>query len=107
MPITPQPGAGLTPPKPDGRPIALLFPGQGAQQLGMAAGLYGHSEVFTDVMDAAFRHLDRDGDGVGSRIRDEWLHGGSPEMLDDVTRAQPLLYAVGCALGRLVESWGI
>jgi acyl transferase domain-containing protein len=69
----------------------------------MAAGLYGHSDVFTDVMDAAFRLLGRE----GAQIRADWLLPAPPEKLDDVTRAHPLLYAVGCALGRLVESWGV
>jgi [acyl-carrier-protein] S-malonyltransferase len=69
----------------------------------MAAGLYGHSGVFTDVMDAAFSLLE----GEGAQIRADWLLPAPPEKLDDVTCAHPLLYAVGYALGRLVESWGI
>jgi acyl transferase domain-containing protein len=87
------------------RPVALLFPGQGAQQARMAAGLYEHeqSAAFTAVMDAAFGLLGDD----GPRVRADWLAPGPADLLDDVTRAQPLLYAIGCALGRLVESWGI
>jgi [acyl-carrier-protein] S-malonyltransferase len=85
------------------RPIALLFPGQGAQHARMAAGLYGHADVFTDCMDTAFGHL---GD-IGTDLREDWLSDGSPELFDDVTRAQPLLYAVDYALGRLVLSWGV
>jgi acyl transferase domain-containing protein len=85
------------------RPIALLFPGQGAQHARMAAGLYGHAAVFTECMDTAFRHL---GD-AGATVREDWLSDGSPELFDDVTRAQPLLYAVDYALGRLVLSWGV
>lgn len=69
----------------------------------MAAGLYGVSDVFTDAMDTAFRLLGSEGAGV----RAAWLAPGPAEALDDVSRAQPLLYAVGCALGRLVESWGV
>jgi len=69
----------------------------------MAAGLYGYCDVFTDVMDAAFSLLGAD----GKRVRADWLLPGPVDGLDDVTRAQPLLYAVGCALGRLVESWGV
>jgi [acyl-carrier-protein] S-malonyltransferase len=69
----------------------------------MAAGLYRHCDVFTDVMDAAFRLLGRE----GAQIRTDWLLPAPSARLDDVTRAQPLLYAVGCALGRLVESWGV
>jgi len=95
MSFTPQPTAP--------RPVVLLFPGQGAQQPRMAAGLYGSLDVFTDVMDTAFSLLGDD----GPPIRADWLAPGSPEALDDVTRAQPLLYAVGYALGRVVESWGI
>src|SRR3954454_3391726 len=86
------------------RPIALLFPGQGAQHARMAAGLYGHAEVFTDCIDTAFRHL---GD-TGATVRDDWLSEDPPgDLFDDVTRAQPLLYAVDHALGRLVLSWGV
>jgi acyl transferase domain-containing protein len=84
------------------RPVALLFPGQGAQHPGMAAGLYGHCDVFTEVMDTAFELLGE----RGPVIRAEWLSAEPTEMLDDVTRAQPLLYALGYALGRLAESWG-
>jgi acyl transferase domain-containing protein len=69
----------------------------------MAAGLYGYCDVFTDVMDSAFGLLG----GDGARIRADWLRPGPADSLDDVTRAQPLLYAVCYALGRLVESWGI
>jgi [acyl-carrier-protein] S-malonyltransferase len=89
-------------PKSSKRPVALLFPGQGAQHARMAAGLYGHADVFTEVMDDAFRLLGTQGES----IRSDWLHSDSPETVDDVTRAQPLLYAVDYALGRLVMSWG-
>jgi acyl transferase domain-containing protein len=89
--------------RPARRPIAFLIPGQGSQQPRMAAGLYGHFDVFTDVMDTAFWLLGRD----GKQVRADWLAEAPPDTFDDVTRAQPLLYAVGCALGRLLESWGI
>ena len=80
---------------PGPRPIALLFPGQGAQHVRMAAGLYGHVPTFTEVMDNAFELLGEQGE----RVRADWLSTGSPELFDDVTRAQPLLYAVDYALG--------
>lgn len=69
----------------------------------MAAGLYGHCDIFTSVMDAAFGQLGAEGDAV----RAQWLSAEPSEMLDDVTCAQPLLYALGYALGTLVESWGV
>ncbi|GAB3483401.1 acyltransferase domain-containing protein [Nocardiopsis coralliicola] len=86
-----------------GRPVALLFPGQGAQQVLMGAGLYGHVPVFTEVMDSAFALW---GD-EGARIRGHWLSGGAPELLDDGRRSQPLLYAIDYALGRTVLNWGV
>ncbi|WP_232376682.1 acyltransferase domain-containing protein [Amycolatopsis aidingensis] len=84
-------------------PVALLFPGQGAQHPRMAAGLYGHSAVFTELMDTAFELLGPE----GNRLRTEWLSAEPSGSFDDVTRAQPLLYAVNCALGSLVLSWGV
>lgn len=88
---------------PNTRRIALLFPGQGSQHPGMAVGLYGHSRVFTSVMDEAFDHLG----AHGETLRAEWLDTAHSPFLDDVTRAQPLLYAVEFALGRMVLDWGV
>src|SRR5437764_1349770 len=85
------------------RRVALLFPGQGSQHPRMAAGLYGHDDVFTSVMDEAFELLGE----AGPAVRADWLAGGRPELYDDVTRAQPLLYAVNYALGRVVLDWGV
>ncbi|GAA3702943.1 hypothetical protein GCM10022224_080930 [Nonomuraea antimicrobica] len=92
-----------TPATPSARPVALLFPGQGAQSARMAAGLYGHVPVFTDTMDTAFSLLGRDGE----QLRAEWLGERPSALFDDVTRAQPLLYAINCALGRTVIDWGV
>ncbi|MFI6962825.1 acyltransferase domain-containing protein [Streptomyces sp. NPDC050255] len=83
--------------------VALLFPGQGAQYPRMAAGLYGRLDVFTEAMDEAFELLGEE----GKPLRDIWLSPRPHAMYDDVTVAQPLLYAVDLALGRLVLSWGI
>ncbi|WDZ83569.1 acyltransferase domain-containing protein [Micromonospora cathayae] len=85
------------------RAVALMFPGQGAQHVRMAAGLYGWEEVFTSVLDRAFALLGPE----GPAIRRDWLADGPPDLLDDATRAQPLLYAVDYALGRTVLSWGV
>jgi acyl transferase domain-containing protein len=82
--------------------VALVFAGQGAQHPRMAAGLYGYDEVFTTTMDAAFAQLHG-----GVRLRNQWLADVPGPSFDDVTVAQPLLYAVNCALGRMVLSWGV
>ncbi|MFD9443874.1 acyltransferase domain-containing protein [Streptomyces sp. NPDC060006] len=86
------------------RQVALLFPGQGSQHTGMATGLYGRDPVFTAAVDAVFAHM---GD-EGQRVREDWLSPGPPRIpVDDVRRAQPLLFAVDYALGKLVLSWGV
>lgn len=86
----------------EGRRIAFLIPGQGSQQPRMAVGLYRRDPVFTDVMDTAFRLL---GD-AGPQVRAEWLAEAPSPMYDDVTCAQPLLYAVGYALAEMLLSRG-
>lgn len=73
----------------------LLLPGQGAQRGRMAAGLYGADAAFTEAMDAFFTLL-----GVrGERLRTAWLRPRSCGALDSAATAQPLLFAVGHALG--------
>jgi acyl transferase domain-containing protein len=85
------------------RTVALLFPGQGSQYPKMAAGLYGHADVFTSTMDQAFRALG----SQGHVIRRDWLAETLTPHFDGVTRAQPLLYAIDVALGRMVLDWGV
>ncbi|MBP2359054.1 MULTISPECIES: acyltransferase domain-containing protein [Streptomyces] len=86
------------------RPVALLFPGQGSQHAGMAAGLYRREPVFTAAVDAALSHMGEE----GPRIRADWLDPARAAIdIDDVRRAQPLLFAIDYALGRLVLSWGV
>lgn len=82
------------------RPVALMFPGQGSQHVGMAGGLYEQEPVFTAAIDEVFALFGED----GPAIRADWLGGAN---LDDVRRAQPLLFAVDYALGRTVLSWGV
>jgi acyl transferase domain-containing protein len=85
---------------PDRLPLALLLPGQGAQHAAMALGLVRTEPVVADVVDEV---LDLFG-AEGARIRRDWW-AGAP--VDDVTRAQPLLFAVDLALGRLLASRGV
>lgn len=85
------------------RRVALLFPGQGSQYPRMAAALYGHASVFTATMDEAFCLLG----AWGATIRDDWLSDRPTPLFDDVTRAQPLLYAIDVALGAMVLDWGV
>ncbi|GAA0494743.1 acyltransferase domain-containing protein [Streptomyces olivaceiscleroticus] len=88
---------------PGDRRVALLFPGQGAQHPRMAAGLHGWVPAFTMVMEEAFALLGEQGED----LRAEWLAADPSDLFDDVTRSQPLLYAVGYALGRAVLELGV
>ncbi|MEU8868536.1 acyltransferase domain-containing protein [Streptomyces umbrinus] len=80
------------------RRSVLLLPGQGAQRERMAAGLYGAREEFTAPMDEFFGRLGT----TGSRLRSAWLRPAPNPELDESAVAQPLLLAVGHALGRAV-----
>ncbi|WP_053847830.1 acyltransferase domain-containing protein [Streptomyces sp. NRRL B-24085] len=84
-------------------PVALLLPGQGAQQPDMATELYGPEPVFTAVMDEFFTLLGRE----GAELREDWLSACPRVPLDDACRAQPLLFAVGYALGRTLLAHGV
>lgn len=88
------------------RAMVLLLPGQGAQHVRMAAGLYGSEPVFTAAMDEVLDAIDTFAAGEGTRLRADWLTDRPSVDLDHVTRSQPLLFAVDLALGRLVLSWG-
>ncbi|MEV5981895.1 acyltransferase domain-containing protein [Streptomyces sp. NPDC052114] len=89
--------------EPQPRKVAFLFPGQGAQHPRMGADLYGVSESFTTTMDRAF-----DAFGPSGRtLREEWLAASPSAAYDDISRAQPLLYAVNCALGGLLMASGV
>ncbi|MFJ3580117.1 acyltransferase domain-containing protein [Streptomyces rubiginosohelvolus] len=88
---------------PTTRPVALMFAGQGAQHPRMAAGLYGHDESFTAWMDRAFTLYE----DAGPALRSEWLAERPSPLYDDVSVAQPLLYAVNHALGRMLLERGV
>jgi [acyl-carrier-protein] S-malonyltransferase len=85
------------------RPIALLLPGQGSQHPGMAVELYGGDPVFTSVIDRFFEAIG----AAGRRLRADWLAGDPHNCLDDASSAQPLLFAIGCALGHSLLTAGV
>jgi acyl transferase domain-containing protein len=88
----------------EGREVVALFPGQGAQYPGMAAGLYRHQPVFRHHLDecaALLRpHLDA---GLV-----ELLHADEQTSVLHQTRyTQPALFAVEYALAMLWRHWGV
>jgi acyl transferase domain-containing protein len=89
--------------------VAFLFPGQGAQHVGMALGLYRDEPEFAAEIDACARILQPI---LGLDLRS--LIYAPPEHHDDAGRrlaetaiTQPALFAVELALARLWISWGV
>jgi acyl transferase domain-containing protein/NADPH:quinone reductase-like Zn-dependent oxidoreductase/acyl carrier protein/SAM-dependent methyltransferase len=83
--------------------IAFLFTGQGAQSLGMAAGLHRAAPVFRAVFDrcdAAAAPV------LGYSLRDAVFEGAGRDI-NQTELAQPALFAVGCALAELWRSFGV
>jgi len=69
----------------------------------MGTALYGTDPVFTSTMDDIFSII---GPEAGE-MRSDWLGQTSHIDIDDVRRAQPLLFAVDYALAKMVQSWGV
>ncbi|WP_179277575.1 type I polyketide synthase, partial [Actinoplanes regularis] len=84
-----------------GRGPVFVFPGQGAQWVGMALGLIEESPVFAAALaecaQALSPHVDWD---LYTALR-------SPELLARVDVVQPVSFAVHVALARLWESVGV
>ncbi|GAA2789625.1 acyltransferase domain-containing protein [Saccharopolyspora taberi] len=84
-----------------GRRLAMLLPGQGSQYAGMAVELYEREPEFTSIVDEFFHHMGAD----GALVRDRWLRDGAG--VDEGTQAQPLLFAVGYAIAKMLHDRGL
>ncbi len=95
-----------------GRPVAFVFPGQGAQHVGMGRDLYDAEPVYRAEIDRAAALLQP---RLGLDLR-RVLHppAGDPDAAAEAAGhlartavAQPALLAVEVALARLLLSWGL
>ncbi len=93
--------APTTPPS-----VSFMFPGQGAQYVGMARGLYQRLPAFRSELDRCAKLLSAEGiDLVGA------LYGPSDlstaERLARTEIAQPAIFSLSYALARQWQSWGV
>ncbi|MFI6982155.1 SDR family NAD(P)-dependent oxidoreductase [Embleya sp. NPDC050154] len=87
-----------------GRPVALVFPGQGSQWVGMAAELLDASPVFAARIaecEAALAEF------VDWSLVEVLRDGAQAPSLDRVDVVQPVLFAVMVSLAELWRSFGV
>ncbi|HEX7182937.1 MAG TPA: condensation domain-containing protein [Thermoanaerobaculia bacterium] len=99
-------GAVHDPGKPE---VAFLFPGQGSQHAGMARELYAAEAGFREVLDRCAKGLMRP---LGVDLRTLLFPrpedaAAADERLQQTAFAQPALFSVSYALGRLWMDWGV
>lgn len=84
-------------------PVVFMFPGQGAQHVGMAARTYQHEPAFRLALDQCADILQ----SLGIDLR-YWLSAqADPVALDQTAIAQPVLFSVSYAYARFWMSLGI
>ncbi|KYF70741.1 SDR family NAD(P)-dependent oxidoreductase [Sorangium cellulosum] len=91
------------------RPVAFLFPGQGAQRPGMGRDLYESEPVFRAEVDGCAQRLERH---LGTDIRALLFPAPADaeeaaKRLDRTSMTQPALFVVEYALARLWMAWGV
>ena len=90
--------------KADHPQIAFLFTGQGAQFVGMGRQLFETQPVFRTTLRRCDEILRAT---TGGSLIDVMRGDGQPGALNDTLWAQPVLFALECALADMWRSWGI
>jgi len=83
--------------------LAMMFPGQGAQRLGMGRALAAQFPAFTEALDTVIGELDRH---LQAPLRPV-MWGDDEQLLAQTGQAQPALFAIEVALARLLQSCGM
>jgi phthiocerol/phenolphthiocerol synthesis type-I polyketide synthase E len=104
----PRQQAAGTPVTPE-RTVAFLFPGQGAQYVGMGRDLYDRLSCFREIVDACAERLRP---VLGFDLREViYPAPGAEDAASDRLRqtavAQPALFTIELALTRQLERWGV
>ena len=92
-----------------GREVIMMFSGQGAQYVGMGAGLYSSYKVYREVIDRCSQMSEGE---IGVSIRG-LLYGGekgrqeAEKILEETEVTQAALFAVEYAGVKLLESLGV
>ena len=90
------------------RPVFFLFPGQGAQHVGMARGLYDEEPAFREPFEECARLLRPAlGLDLAELLTPAPADEAAAERLRRTRFAQPALFAVEYALAKLWMEWGI
>ncbi len=93
----------------DAPEVVFMFPGGGAQYVGMGRDLFETEPVFEEWMERGFAHLAGRG---GEALRTLWLAEGdavadAEERLKQPSLQLPLIMMVEYALAQLWMSWGV
>ncbi len=88
--------------------LCFMFPGQGAQHVGMAREFYECERVFRDHIDFCADYLKQ---AIGADLRNviypEEANGESTNRLKHTVNAQPAIFVIETGLARLYQSWGL
>ena len=88
--------------------IVFMFPGQGAQYVRMAEGLYDSEPIYREAFDTCAQYFEKH---AGLDLK-EMLYGDSRRCLDiqqlgETCHTQPVLFAVSYSMARLLLHWGV